>query len=63
MELLVSQQGLHAYEPRIAIERARIACLRGDREAAGAQLEKALQHYRELHATGHVERLERLLQS
>jgi class 3 adenylate cyclase/tetratricopeptide (TPR) repeat protein len=63
MELFVSQQGLHAYEPRIRIERARIACLRGDREAAGAQLEKALRHYRELHATGHVERLERLLQS
>lgn len=63
MELDVLRERLHAHVPRIAIERARIAHLRGDRAAAGGQLESALQRYRELHAPGHVARLERLLRS
>ncbi len=54
---------LHGHGPRNAIEHARIADLRGDRDAAGGQLESILRRCRELRATGYVERLERLLQT
>jgi tetratricopeptide (TPR) repeat protein len=61
-ERLIAETGARSYEPVLHEERARLAALRADAAGCERQLREASRLYAERGATGHVERLARLLQ-
>ena len=61
-ERLIAETGARSYEPVLHEERARLAALRGDAAGRERELREASRLYAERGATGHVERLARLLQ-
>jgi hypothetical protein len=56
-ELLLEWSGARAFAPFIVEERARLAAVLGDQQAARALLRRARDLFSEVEATGHVDRL------
>ena len=56
-DALVQTTGARSYAPQILVERARLAALRGDSEAAQRRLHEAHRLFTDMGATGHARRL------
>ena len=60
---LIDQTGAERWRPHLCFERAELYRLRGDTEAAKRELDEAHRRFAEMGATGHAERIARLLRA
>ena len=58
---LIDETGAERWRPHVCVERAELYRLRGDTDASRRELEAAHRRFEEMGATGHAERIARLL--